>query len=620
MLARVPAVIAVLAAGYAVSACAGLPAFQWHLERTLAGEGSTALDCQRAIYELLQEAVMLPGGAVVAGTAVTAEKSGHRISPAMLDGSVLHAQPVTISALVPEPVTICAPVPGEGNITSVYRRVDSDLYVRVPGLAPPVGGYLIFDVRYPGEYVVAVERAEQASPTEPVTRCLDFAPPSRDPAARSAWKFYPVAPKEICGPLPLVLIHGSGDDRWGDFSHWAQYSDEAALLRKHFQVWNFSHPMSGVAAPIGLSRDYPAFSESVVAALDGYIAEAEEDGVLVDGERYFFSKGPYAILTHSQGGIKARALLVNYPEHAERVFAVVSLNCPHMGTPWATPEWVRHTLSKVGLTRRLTLEKIFQGVLAEGVLRGYINVDRQSDLDTGWANFDRAGGFGIPTRTFSAWYWGGGIKNVTLSPCDANQTNARELPGIADETFEPPALLDVYCGGLDCITPSERGGMFLDKFFVYAGYIVFLDDFAGALTGAAPQENAARSVQNSALRTVQLLMTITDSEGSVYPIAAYRVGDGFVPLQSELLLDGAETALIYKTRKFLGWEVPVFPTELREDLIREHTLALPEKLRILRGWSHLDTITGRYNPETGHSELFQQVLDDLLSVLPADDE
>lgn len=49
MLARVPAVIAVLAAGYAVSACAGLPAFQWHLERTLAGEGSTALDCQRAI-------------------------------------------------------------------------------------------------------------------------------------------------------------------------------------------------------------------------------------------------------------------------------------------------------------------------------------------------------------------------------------------------------------------------------------------------------------------------------------------------------------------------------------------------------------------------------------------
>ena len=50
--------------------------------------------------------------------------------------------------------------------------------------------------------------------------------------------------------------------------------------------------------------------------------------------------------------------------------------------------------------------------------------------------------------------------------------------------------------------------------------------------------------------------------------------------------------------------------------IFEHTLALPERLRILKGWSHLDTITGRYCLESGRSELFPRVVEDLLSVMP----
>ena len=60
----------------------------------------------------------------------------------------------------------------------------------------------------------------------------------------------------------------------------------------------------------------------------------------------------------------------------------------------------------------------------------------------------------------------------------------------------------------------------------------------------------------------------------------------------------------------------MFPTRLREDLLRAHTLALPDRIRILKGWSHIDTITGRYRPESGQSALFPRVVDDLLSVLP----
>ena len=413
-----------------------------------------------------------------------------------------------------------------------------------------------------------------------------------------------------------MLVHGLGGDRWGDFAHWAAHSEEAAPLREHFQLWNFSHPVSGVTAPIGFSSAYPSFPESIVAYLARFLADAESNGVEVEGETYYFPSGPYAMLTHSQGGIKARAFMLNYPEQADRVFAVVTLGCPHMGSPWATPEWVRHTLSTLGLTNEFLGEKIIEGALAELILNGYFNVKRQSDLDTGWGNFDMQGGFGIPTRDFATWYWPWGLREATVSARDANLTYARELPDIADQTFEPPELFDTYCGGLDLITPSERGEMHLDKFFVYASYIDVIDDFTRMLAGMGWDDYDDRMTMNGGLRLVQILMGLVESSGSVYPLGAYHVGDGFVPIQSQLLMDGAETELLYKTKIVRGWEVPVQPIELKEDVIQAHTLALPERIRILRGWSHLDTVTGRYRPEVGHSELFQGVLDDLLSVLP----
>ncbi|MFO7975264.1 MAG: alpha/beta hydrolase, partial [Candidatus Hydrogenedentota bacterium] len=606
MLARLTAVCTLVAAHCLVSAHATIANYQWHLQRTLSGEGSTAVDCQRAIYEFLLKSVQLPNGTFVNGTSVSANKSALPISPEILDASVLKAESVSISTAGSGPVTIHVPSPGEGKTVSVYRRLDSTLFVRIPARVSPLKGYRVFDVVYPGEYVVAEERDAPASNASLSRGFFDFSPVSPEPEAKSAWELYPMAPEEVSGRVPLVLIHGLGNDRWDDFVHWAQHSDEAALLREHFQIWNFRHPMVGVSAPIGFSGAYPAFSESVVAYLARFIADAEKNGVVADGERRFFPEGPYAMLTHSQGGIKARALLVNYPEHAERVFAVVTLNCPHMGSPWAIPEWVRHTFSKIGLTRQFIGTKILQGSLADLVLNGYFNVQRQSDLDVGWANYDKRGGFGIPTQTFNAWSWSDGLKQITLSPRDANQTYARELPGITDETFEPPVLFDTYCGGLDCITPSEQGGMHLDKFFVYAGYVVILDDFTRALRGLPPHDYPNPSMSNGALRLVQLIMGTVKSAGSTYPIGTYRVGDGFVPLQSQLMLDGAEGTLLYKTRSVGEWEIPVVPTELREDVIQAHTLALPERLRLLRGWTHLDTITGRYDPNTGHSELFEQ--------------
>ena len=65
-----------------------------------------------------------------------------------------------------------------------------------------------------------------------------------------------------------------------------------------------------------------------------------------------------------------------------------------------------------------------------------------------------------------------------------------------------------------------------------------------------------------------------------------------------------------------GYRYPVIPYRLREDVIAEHTLVGPDRLRILRDWTHLDTSTGRYDPHTGHSELYSMVAADFVSVLP----
>ena len=160
--------------------------------------------------------------------------------------------------------------------------------------------------------------------------------------------------------------------------------------------------------------------------------------------------------------------------------------------------------------------------------------------------------------------------------------------------------------------------MHLDKFFVYASYIDIADDITRALNGVSPDDYESRDTLNGGLRLVQALMAVVESEQASYPHGAYRVGDGFVPVQSQLLLDGTEGMLLYETRAIGAWTVPAMPTQLRESVIHAHTLALPERLRILKGWSHLDTITGRYEVESRHSEFFQRVLEDLLSVLPAD--
>ncbi|NUM52888.1 MAG: hypothetical protein HUU46_04510 [Candidatus Hydrogenedentes bacterium] len=442
---------------------------------------------------------------------------------------------------------------------------------------------------------------------------------SEDPAAKANWKLTRTAASEVNGPTPLILVHGLSTDFWEVFVRWASESDEASEFRQEFQLWKYLTPNEGVNAAVGYSDAYPGFDESLAAYLNRFILDAELNGSEgTDGENYLLPNGPFCMLTHSQGGVTARAFLANFPNMAERCLGVVTLSAPHTGSPGATPEWVRYALAQLGPLPRQILPQPLRGVFAGFLLDNYLSTQRQSDMDMGWANLDAQGIGGIPTRTFRAWIPLRGFEWRTLSARDANATDARELPGYSDETFEPADLLPNYCGGIDEITPKNRGGINMDKFFLYGAYLEpgnNLDELRDQAEQAYGGGNTGL-YYDAALRLLSALMAQIETNGSHAPLGTFLLSDGFVPLQSQLMLDGREDKLIYKTRVVNGRTLPLRPFTPRLKLIREHTLANPDRLRILEGWSHYDTITGRYDDDTQSSPLFPLVAQDLLSVLP----
>lgn len=609
---------------------------QYHVQQVLEGGNSTAVDCQRELATLLGRRDESASGVVAAGQGVSIKDLDASALAGDWPSGVRMRLGFQVRARGPEPIQILAPVANdggeaEGHELAVYRKASRGLYVRLLQAPKRSGRYLTFESSHPGRFVVCSTR-ETGSSAEKAA-LFDFTPTTSDPSARTSWGLFPVRPEEIAGPVPVILVHGLTTDRWGEFIQWAATSPEAEEFREHFQLWDFFHDATGIDAAIGFSRNYPAFDLSIVAYLDRFIREASGEGVETASGRYYLPAGPFMMVAHSTGGLKAHAFLRNFPEYLDRVLAVVSIGAPHTGTPLATPEWLRHTFTRLATpplpSAPCRVQQFLTGGLAELFATSYMRTDRQSDLDAGWGNFDAEGGFGIPTISFEIWEPHltraprCGLSHLTLSPRDANQTDARTLPGINDTTFEPQVLRSTYCGGLDKIMPSARGEDGLDKFFAYASYIERPADWLDTVRDAEkayqePQRDPLPSVylENLALRIMNAGMGIVASRGTDAPLGLYALNDGMVPLQSAAFLDGKQTELLYETKECDGYRYPVTPLQPKLDLIREHTLFEPDRIRILAGWSHLDTVTGRYHALSGHSELYSMIAEDLLSVLP----
>ena len=611
---------------------------QGNLHGLLSGGEATSAEVQRALGLVLGWTVQSEAGVIAAGRSAvvndvpieSVQKETHSEAP------ILRAFDLTGQG--PEPIRVQAPVPKKAGAIEVYRRGSPGMYVRVEPELRPANGYVAFSAKRPGRFAVREVDAfshpdlsklsSARSQVEPGDKglqplgCLgnerkSGQPPlSTDPAAKKDWRLYRVVPEQATGPIPLILLSGVGSDRWANFIHWAANSPEAEAFRTEYQLWDFYRPIEGINTAIGFSAEYPGFEESIVAYLYRFIIGATEDGVDTDGVRHYLPDGPLAMLAHSHGGLVARAFLKHCPDIAERTVAVVTVDSPHLGTPFATPEWLRQTVSRLGFSSAKILGLTLEATAARYFLTDWISTGRQSDMDLGWGNFDAAGGYGLPYERFRVLRPCRGLVTLTVSPRDANQTGARMLSGFNDRTFEPAEVLTTYCGGMDEIMPSARGELHLDKFFVYGAYLVPGEDLLRQLSAAVEGElDPWQSIVEAlGLRVTHSLMNTVETPSTDAPLGAYFLGDGVVPLQSQLLLDGAEGTLLYETKEVFGWRLLKQPPTPRMDIIMQHTLADPNRLRILRGWSHLDTINGRYNKKTGHSELFYMVANDLLSV------
>lgn len=584
--------------------------------KTLRGEGASVADMQAAWASTMGLRCTTGDGVIASGNQVSVQS----LDIATLSGEIPEEAEirhyVELSGQGPEPLHLYLPRDPHGQPTAVYRRVEPGLFVE-PAMPPvAMGGYWHVKVNWPGRFVVHAPQ----TPDEGKVLFPEYPPAEPGPERKWRWDFYRVGADEVDGSIPIILIHGSNTDRWSDLVHWARFSPEAGNFRSQFQLWNFSHKMSGVNAAIGFDPSYPGFEESIIAYLYRFVEEATAEGarnpVTLDLHT-FPAEGPIAIITNSHGALKARAFMINFPDYGDRVIGAVTLGGPHMGTPLATLEWLRHTVSRFGLLRPNAREFLLRDALETN----YISMTSQGDFDMGWLNADRGPGYGgIPYTRFNTWTGETGMESRVLSPRDANITGARDMGGFNDPTFDPASLLSTYCGGLEVITPEARGELYMDRFFLYGGYLHrgrgWLDMMLRAGDGHIDAQTTR--VEGSVLRAVSMLMGFMPAEDADWPVSPYRLNDGFVPLQSELMLDGRETRPVFKTTEILGWRVPILPFTPDMEVIAEHTLANPDRIRIWPGWSHLDLTTGRYNRDTMHSPLYVQVAADLLSVVPAE--
>lgn len=600
--------------GCVVALCLAVsPALQTQLDARLAGGPPAAPALQSTLADALRWTASAESGVRVAGRGAAVRDLDPSVIETELGESIPVLHYVSVAGRGPAPLRVHTPLPEGVDHVEVHRHVEPGLFLQLDASAHVRGGMASFDIRFPGRFVVRA--AGHRDVPEDKGAIYATPPASRDPERKAKWRLYREFPEACVGPYPLVLVHGLGTDRWDEFRLWAEHSPEAADFRAHYQVWNFFHPLGGVSTSIGFDPDCPAFEESIVAHLHRFLGAAETEGVETDGVQYFFPDLPIAFMGNSQGSLKIRAFMVNFPEYGDRVSAAISLGGSNTGSPWATPEWLRHTASRLGLLTPSLVERI----VAIGFATNYFSTEVQTDLDAAWQNHDAAGGWGIPYREFTTWTRERGREQRVLSPRDALRDGARELPGYeGDNTFEPEQFPDTYCGTPDRVTPVERGDLYTDRLYLYASYIRrgrdWLSTIAQATRGA--QSAPLSLFENSGLRVTHTLFGFVASEGGDWPLGVYRFGDGFVPIQSQLLLDGRETALPYATKRVLGWELPDFPLRPNWDVIHAHTLADPAKIRMFPGWSHLDTVTGRYNRRTGESPLFRKVAEDLISVLP----
>ncbi|HOH31700.1 MAG TPA: hypothetical protein PLC40_18635, partial [Candidatus Hydrogenedentes bacterium] len=337
--------------------------------------------------------------------------------------------------------------------------------------------------------------------------------------------------------IPLVLIHGAGSYKDGNYGRWDKFIDWAtgpgASMMSRFQIWWFKHY---TGYPIGFNEgtsNAAAYRPNSAYEFNERLNEAR--GRQTDP--FPSADQPFVIVAHSRGGLVARAWMQNFPGAADQVIAALTLSTPHHGSTLAVPDWNYHNIRynyglSVPCPPSIPLCIPFQ--IQEFILTfatGKFDWYTPGGADLAWDNFDYKGktqtfGFGVPYKeVFKLDTTFGGVWKLwhTLSdhdvgwPCPADSDTDLHLPPLYENSGRGYTLWD--------LNHDDSASFFFSKAILYGGYY--------SSPGVSIHDYDIWD-ENSQQRVAGEFMAKQDSRGA--DVSHYAANDGLVALQSALAL------------------------------------------------------------------------------------
>ncbi|MBC7603500.1 MAG: alpha/beta fold hydrolase [Ramlibacter sp.] len=178
--------------------------------------------------------------------------------------------------------------------------------------------------------------------------------------------------------VPLLLVHGlgGGNEGWENFLRAYQQNES---WRAMFKPYSFSY--STTVAEVAQDASAPRTISAVGAALRAQM-QAYYDKPMAPPD-FGFGKKRVVVLTHSMGGLVARAMMqeqvfADGQRGGDKVLHLITLATPHHGTPLADAAF------KLGLQTIAEISGTWPGFIADSAWTNYDSFDMSSAACNSW--------------------------------------------------------------------------------------------------------------------------------------------------------------------------------------------------------------------------------------------
>ena len=319
--------------------------------------------------------------------------------------------------------------------------------------------------------------------------------------------------QSISNPIPLILVHGDGNDSELDsYYKWQtliDYVKNNAYNFRFFDIWVWRNDTE---LPIGFNG-YTGNAKE----LSGYIYnDILSNPIYSQGTKVLF-------VSHSRGGLVCRSFM-NYNNQGDDVLGLITLGTPHHGSPFAVPDWSAILWGYYVGTDET--DRLAYNLLVGKSGLGF-DIDRMGSLNLTWDNMDSAIA-GLTSLNFGVSF--SINNNVFLTTRDQN-----EISTYSDETI---LFADRYKSNFGTMAELNQTTAYLNKITAYAAYDNDLSDNPDWADFSDIIKNLAKSYfsDHYGLSAITMLQAFS-SENISSNNSVYYANDGMVPLQSALLLD-----------------------------------------------------------------------------------